>query len=64
MTLVVTFITYIIILSADVVADKNLPYAFKECEAVNKDIAYVDIGLFIRAALCHFSHTRERKFNV
>jgi hypothetical protein len=64
MTLVVTFITCIIILSVDVVADKNLPYAVKEFEAVNRDIACAEIGLFIRAELSHSSHMWQRKFNV
>ena len=60
MTVVVTFIIYITILSAD----KNLPYAIKEFEVVNKDIAYADISSFIRAEFRHFSHMQQRKFDV
>lgn len=56
MSVVVTFVTYIIILSADLVADKNLPDAVKEFEVVNKNIAFVDISLFLRADLCHSSY--------
>jgi hypothetical protein len=44
MFLVFKFITYIMILSADVCAD--------------------NIGLFIRAELCHCSHTQQRNLNV
>ena len=60
MTLVVTFITYIIILSANVGADKNIAYAVKESEVVNKEITYADFGVLIRAELCHFSHMQQK----
>ena len=64
MTVIFMFILYIIILSADVGVDKKLLYAVKEYEVVNKDIAYADVSLFIRAELRHFCHMQQRKFNV